>query len=104
MSPSVRPERGVWRWTDYDAEILRLGVPALGALAAGPLYVLVDTAIVGHLGTGPLAGLALAGVLLDGMLALCNFLAYATTAQIGRAHAAGQHEMVEAVAVQSLWL
>lgn len=66
--------------------------------------MLVDTAIVGHLGTAPLAGLALAGVLLDGVLALCNFLAYATTAQIGRAHAAGQHEVVQGVAVQSLWL
>jgi len=34
----------------HDREILRLAIPALGALAAEPLYVLVDTAIVGHLG------------------------------------------------------
>ena len=46
----------------YDREIARLAVPALGALAAEPLYLLADTAIVGHLGTRPLAGLAVAGV------------------------------------------
>ncbi len=42
----------------HDREILRLAVPALGALASEPLYVLVDTAIVGHLGTPQLAALA----------------------------------------------
>ncbi len=39
----------------YDREILLLALPALGALASEPLYVLVDTAIVGHLGTTQLA-------------------------------------------------
>jgi Na+-driven multidrug efflux pump len=32
----------------YDREILLLALPALGALAADPTYVLVDTAIVGR--------------------------------------------------------
>src|SRR6185437_15909776 len=71
-------------FTADDRQIFRLAVPALGSLAAGPLYVLADTAIIGHLATGSLAGLALAGVLLDGTLALCNFLTFATTAQTGR--------------------
>ncbi|MDE3074484.1 MAG: MATE family efflux transporter [Chloroflexota bacterium] len=87
-----------------DSQIFRLALPALGSLAAGPLYVLVDTAIVGHLGTEPLAGLALAGTLLDGVLALSNFLAYATTAQAGRQHAAGQIEATKRLAAQALWL
>lgn len=43
-----------------DRDIARLAVPALGALAAEPLYLLVDTAIVGHLGTPQLAALAIA--------------------------------------------
>ncbi len=30
--------------------VIGLAVPALGVLAAEPLYVLVDTAVVGHLG------------------------------------------------------
>ena len=44
----------------YDRRIFALAVPALGALAAEPLYLLVDTAIVGHLGTTELAALAIA--------------------------------------------
>ena len=44
----------------YDREIVRLALPALGALAAEPLYLLVDTAIVGHLGRSQLAALGIA--------------------------------------------
>ena len=47
-----------------DREILRLAVPALGSLAAEPLYILIDTAVVGHLGTPELGGLAVAGTVL----------------------------------------
>ena len=58
----------------HDREILRLALPALGALAAEPTYVLVDTAIVGHLGTPQLAALAIAGTLLSTSITLFNFL------------------------------
>ncbi len=93
----------VLRWSDQDRQIFQLALPALGSLAAGPLYVLTDTAIVGHLGTAPLAGLALAGVLLDAVLSLCGFLAYATTAHVGRQQGAGQELAVRRVAAQALW-
>ena len=63
----------------YDREIARLAVPAFGALAAEPLYLLADTAIVGHLGTRPLAGLAVAGIVLTAVFGVFNFLAYSTT-------------------------
>ena len=36
--------------------ILALAVPAFGALIAEPLFLLADTAIIGHLGTAQLAG------------------------------------------------
>jgi len=49
------------RWTTDDAEIARLAVPAFFALVAEPLFLLADTAVVGHLGTQQLAGLAIAG-------------------------------------------
>ena len=39
-----------------DRRIVRLGIPALGTLAVEPLYRLVDTAIVGRIGTDELAG------------------------------------------------
>ena len=44
----------------FDREIARLAIPALGALIAEPVYILTDTAIVGHLGTPQLAGMAVA--------------------------------------------
>jgi putative MATE family efflux protein len=87
-----------------DREILRLAVPALGALAAEPLYLLADTAIVGHLGTRQLAALALAGSVLSAVVALCNFLTYGTTAQVARLHGAGQDRRAGEIAAQALWL
>ena len=75
------------RRSPYDREILRLAVPALGALASEPLYVLVDTAIVGHLGTLQLAALAIAATALTSAFAVFNFLTYGTTARVSRAGA-----------------
>ena len=65
-----------------DRDIFRLAIPAFGALVAEPLYVLVDTAVVGHLGTPQLAGLALAGQVVLSVYALFIFLAYGTTAAV----------------------
>src|SRR5206468_843120 len=67
-------------------------------------YVLVDTAIVGHLGTPQLAALALAGALLSTLATLCNFLAYGVTAQVARLHGAGEQQRAGAVAAQALWV
>jgi putative MATE family efflux protein len=88
----------------HDREILRLALPALGALAAEPLYVLVDTAIVGHLGRPQIAALGLAGAVLGAAFAMFNFLAYGTTAVVARAAGAGQQERAARLAAQALWL
>ncbi|MDG1410404.1 MAG: MATE family efflux transporter [Acidimicrobiales bacterium] len=92
------------RWTDTDSEILRLAFPALGALTAEPLYVLADTAVVGHLGTPELGGLALASSLILIAFAVFIFLAYGTTAAVARLLGAGQHREAAHQAVQSIWL
>ena len=44
----------------HDREIVRLAVPAFLALVAEPMFLLTDAAIIGHLGTAPLAGLGIA--------------------------------------------
>ena len=92
------------RRSPYDREILLLALPALGALAAEPLYLLADTAIVGHLGTPQLAALALASTLLDGLATFYNFLTYGVTAQVARLHGAGEAGRAGAVAAQALWV
>jgi putative MATE family efflux protein len=88
----------------HDREIVRLALPALGALAAEPIYVLVDTAIVGHLGGPQIAALGLAGTVLAGAFTIFNFLTYATTAVVARASGAGRMEDAARLAAQALWV
>jgi Na+-driven multidrug efflux pump len=90
------------RRSAYDREIVRLALPALGALAAEPLYLLVDTAIVGHLGTPQLAALALAATVLANLVSLCIFLTYGTTARVSRLHGAGHDAEAAALGPQAL--
>ncbi len=99
----ISPRRRV-RWTGDDREILRLAFPALGALIAEPLYILADTAVVGHLGTPQLGGLAIASSLLLIGHAVFIFLAYGTTSAVARLLGAGEHRRAAHQAVQSLWL
>jgi putative MATE family efflux protein len=87
-----------------DREILGLALPSLGGLAVEPLYVLVDTAIIGHLGTPQLGGVALAGAVLTMLFTVCNFLAYATTALVARHHGAGEARAVAERAAEALVL
>jgi putative MATE family efflux protein len=89
--------------SSYDRDIIRLALPALGALAAEPLYVLADTAIVGHLGGPQIAALGLAGTVLAGAFSIFNFLTYGTTAVVARASGAGQEEQAARLAAQALW-
>ena len=76
----------------------------MGALVAEPLYLLADTAVVGHLGTLPLGGLAVASAALLLIYGLCFFLAYGTTATVARLTGAGEPLKASNQAIQSLWL
>ena len=87
-----------------DRDIFRLALPALATLVAEPLYVLTDTAIVGHLGTEQLAGLAVASGVLLSAYAICIFLAYGTTSAVGRLLGGGRVREAGEQAVQGLWL
>ncbi|MET0737692.1 MAG: MATE family efflux transporter [Acidimicrobiales bacterium] len=95
---------GVPRRSPYDRDIYRLALPALGALIAEPLYRLTDAAVVGHLGTDELAGMAVANAVLATGFAVFIFLAYGTTSAVARLIGAGEHGRAAHQAVQSLWL
>jgi putative MATE family efflux protein len=88
----------------FDREILRLALPALGSLAVEPLYVLTDTAVVGHLGTAQLGGLAVAGTILTTGFWVFNFLAYGTTAAAARHVGAGDLRRAAERGVEAVWL
>lgn len=93
-----RPDR------EADREIWRLAVPAFLALVAEPLFLLADAAIVGHLGTGQLAGLGVAGVVLQTVTGICVFLAYGTTAAVARRIGAGDSRGALTQGIDGLWL
>ncbi|MCL1692600.1 MAG: MATE family efflux transporter [Actinomycetia bacterium] len=78
-----------FRRTPYDREILRIGLPALGALAADPLVSLIDTAFVGRLGATALASVAIASAIFLAVFAIFNFLGYAVTPLVAQSIGAG---------------
>lgn len=94
----------VSRLSSIDRRILGLAVPALGSLAVEPVYILVDTAIVGQLGTDQLAGLAIAATVLSFVFAGANFLTYGTTERVARRLGAGDEADAANVGVQAMWL
>lgn len=87
-----------------NRSILRLAVPALGALIAEPLFLIVDAAMVGHLGVAPLAGLGIAGAVLHTIVGLMVFLAYSTTPAVARRFGAGEPGRAVSVGIDGMWL
>ncbi len=87
-----------------NREILRLAVPALGALIAEPAFLMVDAALIGHLGTAPLAGLGIASAVLQTIVGLMVFLAYSTTPAVARRFGAGRPDEAVAVGINGMWL
>ncbi len=88
----------------HDREIIALAVPAFGALVAEPLFVITDSAIVGHLGTPQLAGLGVAAALLMTAVSIFVFLAYATTAAVARRVGAGDLAAAIRQGMDGIWL
>ncbi|WP_037887512.1 MATE family efflux transporter [Streptomyces viridochromogenes] len=88
----------------HDREIVALAVPAFGALVAEPLFVMADSAIVGHLGTAQLAGLGVASALLMTAVSVFVFLAYATTAAVARRVGAGDLPAAIRQGMDGIWL
>ncbi|QWC86526.1 MATE family efflux transporter [Nocardioidaceae bacterium] len=91
-------------WTSRDRQIAALAGPAFLALIAEPLFLLADAAIVGRLGTTPLAGLGLAAAVLQTVVGVCVFLAYGTTAAVARRLGADDRRGALAVGIDGIWL
>ena len=109
-APGRAPGPRRWHWprpgrrNPHDAEILRLAVPAFGALVAEPLFLFADSVIVGRLGTAPLGGLGVASQALTTLVGISIFLAYGTTAAVARQLGAGHREAAIRQGIDGLWL
>ncbi|KUJ67906.1 MATE family efflux transporter [Streptomyces albus subsp. albus] len=104
QAPVRAPEQLSGTARRHDREIIALAVPAFAALVAEPLFVMVDSAIVGHLGTPQLAGLGVAAALLTTTVYLFVFLAYATTAAVARRLGAGDLPGALRQGLDGIWL
>jgi putative MATE family efflux protein len=102
MTQAPATPRAVRR--QHDREIVALAVPAFGALVAEPLFVMADSAIVGHLGTAQLAGLGIASALLTTAVSIFVFLAYATTAAVARRVGADDLQAAIRQGMDGIWL
>ncbi|MFC9384829.1 MATE family efflux transporter [Streptomyces venezuelae] len=102
MTQAPATSRDVRR--QHDREIVALALPAFGALVAEPLFLMVDSAIVGHLGTPQLAGLAIAAALLSTAVSVFVFLAYATTAAVARRVGSGDLQAAIRQGMDGIWL
>jgi putative MATE family efflux protein len=84
--------------------LLGLAVSAFVVLAAEPLYLLVDTAVVGHLGSVPLAGLGIGAALMALLTVVGTFVEYGTTSRAARWFGAGRTDAAVNEGVQASWL
>nr|WP_236036915.1 MATE family efflux transporter [Bifidobacterium simiiventris] len=84
--------------------ILALAIPTFGQLIAEPAFVLIDTAIVGHIGDAALAGLSVGSTIMLTTAGLCVFLAYGTTSQVARLIGAGRRRDGLEAGIDGLWL
>ena len=90
--------------TITTGKILALALPSLGALIAEPLFTIIDSTMVGHLGTPQLAGLGVASTVLNTAVGLFIFLAYSTTSLTGRHLGAGRRDLALRSGVEAMWL
>jgi putative MATE family efflux protein len=96
--------RSALRRRPEDREILRLAIPAFGALVAEPLFLLGDSAIVGRIGTTALGGLGVASQALTTLVSISIFLAYGTTAAVARQLGAGNRRAAIQLGIDGVWL
>lgn len=87
-----------------NRRILELALPAFAALVAQPLFVMADTAIVGQLGTDPLAGLGVGSTLTLALVGVFVFLAYGSTATVARLVGANREKDAAESGAQAMWL
>jgi Na+-driven multidrug efflux pump len=92
------------RVASLERRIAALAFPALIVLAAEPLYLLFDIAVVGRLGALSLAGLAIGGLIVSLVGSQLTFLSTATTARSARFYGVGNRAAAVAEGVQATWL
>lgn len=85
-------------------QLFALALPTFGQLIAEPAFVMIDTAIVGHIGDSALAGLSVGSTIVLTTVGLCVFLAYGTTSHVAQLIGAGKRREGSEAGIDGLWL
>jgi putative MATE family efflux protein len=109
-SPSTNITKPTTSWipksltSPYDKEIFSLAIPALISTLLDPLMGIVDTAIVGRLGTEPLAAVGMSTIVYNFSNFIWNFLLYTTTPRIAAAVSRNDSASVSRITAAGLWV
>ena len=104
VSVHIDPSSADGNSRTVNRRIIALALPTFGQLIAEPTFVLIDTAIVGHIGDTALAGLSIGSTIILTAVGLCVFLAYSTTAQVAHLLGAGHRREGLQAGIDGLWL
>ncbi|BDR53806.1 hypothetical protein KIM372_17130 [Bombiscardovia nodaiensis] len=85
-------------------QITALAIPTFGQLIAEPAFVMIDTAIVGHISDAAMAGLSIGSTVVLTTVGLCVFLAYGTTSKVAQLMGAGKRKEGMEVGIDGMWL
>lgn len=102
--PDTNTPRSPLDHKTINQQILALAIPTFGQLIAEPAFILIDTAIVGHISDAALAGLSIGSTIILTTVGLCIFLAYGTTSQVARLIGAGRRREGLEAGIDGLWL
>lgn len=100
----MKPSEHAKATPSIPKQLALLAIPTFGQLIAEPAFILVDTAIIGHVSDSALAGLSLGSTIVLTAVGLCIFLAYSTTSQVARFFGAGRKREGMQVGIDSMWL
>lgn len=92
------------RTPSLNRDILRLALPALGSLVVEPLFIALDSVMIGHLGVAPLAGIGIGAGVLNTIVGLMVFLAYSTTPAVARLVGRGDWSGAVSRGIDGMWL
>lgn len=104
VSVHIDPSSADGNSRTVNRRIIALALPTFGQLIAEPTFVLIDTAIVGHIGDTALGGLSIGSTIILTAVGLCVFLAYSTTAQVAHLLGAGHRREGLQAGIDGLWL
>lgn len=89
---------------EHDADIALVAIPALVGMLLDPFIGVINSALVGHLGTKHLGAVSVGSLAVSFCTFLFSFLLFLTTPEIAAALSKQDSEKVSKIAAKGLWI